>query len=397
MENKPFNLFGGSDAGNTTGKISFINQEGNIQSISIATLVAPADEKGDPLKNNNKVSMTDRLHVYIQSKAIKGTYYYVGNFARDKKDVEQPNGGPKFSSEMHFVTELTGLAIAAASLEEYYVTHHYAGGLPIEEFKVRGGEFLEKIKGEHKIEFLDGLFLGKTVTINITGGEVNIEGATTSLALTNDIVNNKIIELPTAKDFDENDYVLGDLGAGTTDVALFQEDGLNGINSTNFTFGTNKTIDAIIAEISEIQDFKDTHAFLKENNIEIESPFSNREQFINQVVKPQVKQMIKDKKYEPKFKISWGRVVDVDVTEIVLKHMESYSQEVDKNFKLFSYTKAANVRNFYLVGGGVLFGYYYFRNMEFYKLPDIKVIEEAQYFTSRAYLINSFVSQMVGN
>ncbi|CCC86268.1 hypothetical protein PPM_p0118 (plasmid) [Paenibacillus polymyxa M1] len=397
MENKPFNLFGGSDAGNTTIKISFVNKEGNIESFPIATLVAPADEKGDPLKNNSKVSMTDRLHVYIQSKAIKGTYYYVGNFARDKKDVEQPDGGPKFSSELHFVTELTGLAIAAASLEEYYVTHNYAGGLPIEEFKVRGGEFLEKIKGEHKIEFLDGLFLGKTVTINITGGEVNIEGATTSLALTNDIVNNKIIELPTAKDFDENDYVIGDLGAGTTDVALFQEDGLNGINSTNFTFGTNKFIDDIIKEISEIQEFKDTHAFLKENNIEIESPFSNREQFINQVVKPQVKQMIQDKKYEPKFKISWGRVVDIDVTQTVLKYMEDYSKEVDKNFNLFSYTKAANVRNFYLVGGGVLFGYYYFRNLKFYKLPDIKVIEEAQYFTSRAYLINSYISQMIGN
>ncbi|WP_260867122.1 ParM/StbA family protein [Paenibacillus sp. Y412MC10] len=398
MVTEQFELQAGSDPGNTRVKISYMDKSGNICSFSIPTVVAPANAIGDPLRKESKeILNTDRLHVYIQSKSLSSTYFYVGDFARDKDKMAEPSGGYKSSSELHLVAQLTALAVAAAELGEYHVNHSYAGGLPIEEFKeVDIEEFLAGITGEHVVEFLDGVFLGKKVVINITGGQVNIEGATTSLSLTNNIKDGKLVELPKAETFDESEYVIGDLGAGTLDAALFGRDGLNGVNSTNWPIGTNSYIDAMLREINEIPEFQAAREFLKENHMNVTSPYSNREQFLNQVVVPEVEKMLKDKKknYEPKFLVSWARVRNVDVTKIVLAHMKNYFDEVNRQLNLFSYTKAANVENFYLVGGGVLFAYYYFRKVDFFQLPDDEVIAEAQYFTSRAYLINSFIEKL---
>ncbi|GAA0853891.1 ParM/StbA family protein [Paenibacillus glucanolyticus] len=401
MEKKTSMLQAGSDAGNTRQKTSYIDETGNVVSISFPTLMAPGNSVGDPLRKESKdLSITDRLHVYIQSKALSGTYYYVGDYARDKKGMVQPDGAFKSSSELHIVTQLTALAIIAASMNKERIDHFYSGGLPIEEFKIVGeSTFLERISGEHVIEFLDGIYNGKVITINITGGIVNIEGATTSLALTNNIIENKLIELPSAKIFDDEDYCIGDLGAGTTDVALFEGDGLNGINSTNYDLGTNKYIDEMINEINEIDEFKEARDFLKENNMDVTSPYTNREQFLRQVVFPEIATMLADKtnKYQPTFKVSWASKRNVIVTEIVLKHMKSYYDEVVKQLNLFALTKAPNVNNFFLVGGGLLFAYYYFRNIEFFKLPDLEVRPEAQYFTSRAYLISSYIQNLVAS
>lgn len=396
MGNSSFLLTVGSDGGNTRTKTSYLNEEGNVISFSIPTVVAPADAVGDPLRKETKeIKNTERLHVYIQSKALSGTYYYVGDYARNKKGMVQPDGKKKSTSELHLVTQLTAIAVAAASMEKDVVELTYSGGLPIEEFKSVGEEeFLDRVIGTHLIEFLDGVYKEKTITLNVTNGIVNIEGATTSISLTNNIKNNELIELPKAATFDEEDYCIADLGAGTTDVAIFEADGLDGVNSTNFDLGTNAYIDKMIEEINGIKQFKEAQEFLKENNLDVTSPFTNREQFLNQVIVPEVNLMLNNKKYEPTFKVSWASVRNVDVSEIVLKHMKAYFDEVEKKLKIFALTKAPHVNNFYLVGGGILFAYVYFRKIDFFQLPDDEVIAEAQFFTSRAYLVNSYLQNL---
>lgn len=396
MTDKNFLLVDGIDPGNTRTKVSYLDETGNIQSFSIPTVIAPADATGDPLRKESKeISSTDRLHVYIQSKAVSGTYHYVGDFARDKDDMKQPNGSSKSNSELHIVCQLTALAVAAAKMDKYNVDNIYSGGLPIEEFKVvKEDEFVEKMLGLHVIEFLDGVNRGKKVHLNIVGGHVNIEGATTSLALTNNIQDGNLVELPAAEVIDKEDHCVADLGAGTLDVALFQVDGLNGKSSTNYEIGTNKYIDAMIDEISEIPSFKKARQMLAEVGQEISSPYQNREQFLSQVIVPEVDKMLKDTKgkYEPKFVVSWlPLVMEEDVTPIVLKHMNDYYETVERQLTIFSLTKAQSSKNFFLVGGGVLFAYYYFRNIEFYQLPDKEVIKDSAFLTSRAYLINTYL------
>ncbi|MFX3643557.1 MAG: hypothetical protein ACE3L7_33700, partial [Candidatus Pristimantibacillus sp.] len=407
-------LIAGADGSNSAGKFSYLDATGNIQSFTIPTIMAPTDGKGDPLKKTSEVSPTDRLHVRINSTSLQRTYYYVGEAARGKIDMVEPRTDGegqtvenKSTSELHFVNILTGLATAAIlrfkdKLDDnsnLTVEVPYYGGLPIEEFKEVGSEgFLNRIKGNHTIEFLDGLHQGITVNFIVKSGEIYIEGATTQMSLTNDIKDNEIIDIPgVAEKLEEGDYVVGDLGAGTLDIALFEHDGLNGTSSTNHSFGTNLYIDRMITDIAAHPKFEEVRTMLEEAGATVTSPYSNRDEFMKRVIKPVILEMLttKDEKYKEKFTASWGLERDVDVTEIVLKHMKDYYEGAVKLLKQFSITKAQDARNFFLVGGGILFAYPYFKDIKYFQLPPKDIIKEAQYFTSRAYLIAAKLGELM--
>lgn len=409
-------LIAGADGSNSAGKFSYLNATGNIESFTIPTIMAPTDGKGDPLKKTTEVSPTDRLHVRINSASLQRTYYYVGEAARGKVGMVEPKTDEegqtvenKSTSELHFVNILTGLATAAilrfkdkmGEDKNLTVEVPYYGGLPIKEFKELGGDaFLNRVKGSHTIEFLDGLHQGITVNIIVNSGEIYIEGATTQMSLTNDIKDNTIVDIPGVADkLEEGDYVVGDLGAGTLDIALFEHDGLNGTSSTNHSFGTNLFIDRMITEVAAHPKFEEIRSMLEESGATVTSPYSNRDEFMKRVIKPVIAEMLttddKNKKYEPKFTASWGLERDVDVTEIVLKHMKDYYDGAVKLLKQFSITKAQDAQNFFLVGGGILFAYPYFKDISYFQLPPKDIIKEAQYFTSRAYLIAALLGELL--
>ncbi len=390
--NKTFKLVSGVDGGNTRTKVSFLGKGGNIISFALPTVIAPADSNGDPFKENGdrrELSDIDRLHVHIQSKALPRTYYFVGDWARDKKDMLQPEGvQDKHASELHTVATLTGLALAVLKQEKREAVLSYSGGLPIEEHKrIDESQVLAKLIGDHSIEFLDGKFIGQKVTLHITKGKIHVEGITSSLGLRYNIRKNEIVALEYGTEIGSQ-YALADLGAGTLDLALYDQDGLNGYASTNLPLGTNHYIDRMIDEIFENEVFADVKAFLEKQGKALQK-YRNREEFVTEVLYPGVKRIMEN--HEPLFTVSWARVQDVDVTDIVLKHMKDYFEAVRDQLELFWFEKAPKVKTFVLVGGGVLFGYHFIKDLKEYTLPSQEILEDSAFFTSRAYLIANYV------
>ncbi|MDQ0896277.1 MULTISPECIES: hypothetical protein [unclassified Paenibacillus] len=388
-------LITGIDPGNTSTKVSYINEEGTIESFAISTVCAPANEKSDPFSSNTQqkeYSDTERLQVRIHSKSVHSTYYFVGDWARNKEGMLQPDAesSDKHNSELHTVTTLTGLAIAALKVGKTEADLDYSGGLPIEEHKrIDASHVLERYIGTHTISFMDGKYAGKTVTLNIQDGQVHVEGVTSSFGLKYDIRKNKLVARPRANEIGE-EFALGDLGAGTTDLALYDVDGLNGYVSTNIQIGTNKYIDAMIQDIFELKEF-DAVKELFINNGKDPVMYTNREEFLNDVIIPGVDIIIKGD--NPYFKVSWQRVKNLDVTEIVLKRMKEYFDAVYNKLEMFWAEKAPKIETFPLVGGGILFAYYYFKDTKGYMLPETDLLKESPYITSRSYLIANYIRQ----
>lgn len=390
-EKKVFNLVSGVDGGNTKTKVSFLNKVGDIVSFAIPTVIAPADSNGDPFKEGNKreLSDIDRLHVHIQSKSLPRTYYFVGDWARDKEGMLQPEEvKDKHSSELHTVTTLTGLALAALKEGETEASLSYSGGLPIEERKrIDETQVLSKLIGDHVVEFLDGKFTGKRVSLHIHSGNIHTEGITSSLGLKYSIVKKELVALEHGSEIGE-EYALGDLGAGTLDLALYDQDGLNGYVSTNKSIGTNSYIDQMIEEIFNKKEFEEVKKFLKDQGKEL-LKYRNREEFIYEVIVPGVKNIIDGG--TPLFTVSWARVQNVDVTSIILKYTKEYYDKVYSELELFWLEKAPKIKTFLLVGGGVLFAYVHFKDLANYVLPPKEILEDSAFFTSRAYLIANYV------
>jgi plasmid segregation protein ParM len=403
---KIYNLISGVDGGNIKTKVSYLDENGTIKNFAIPTVMAPADITGDPFKDQadlNDITDIDRLHVYVQSKSLPKNYYYFGDFARDKEGMAQPDGEEKNGNELHIGTTILGLALAAAKEKKTEVNVIYSGGLPIEEHKIIDTDkTIANLIGDHMVEFLDGLFKGSKVLIHILDGTVRVEGITSSLALKYDIENNKIkpVEHITLS---QNEYIIGDLGAGTTDLALYDKDGLNGKASTNLLFGTNHYIDLMIQDITALPEFSVMRSHKGDGGKETKL-FRNRDEFVNDVIKPVLTdvfdQLVKAKdsatssniKY--KFTASWAYVHDVDITEIVIKHMTSYCQEAENALKTFWFTKAQKIKDFAIVGGGIAFGYIIFKDtLSSFKLPPIKDLKDAAFITSKSYLIANFVDQ----
>lgn len=406
-------LLGGFDTGNIKAKISFLNEKGNIESFSVPTVIAEAppakiDLKSAPSKKNDYVNEKDEdielLHVRIISNSLDGDArsraWYVGAYAKDQEDRQEPTVDEmgktedKFSQKnkkLHLIPLFTSMAVAAARIGKEEVSVPFSGGMPIEDYKLRGEEqILEMLYGEHTVEFLDGTYEGKKITITINDGTMNVEGVSSVLALLFDIVNGEIVEVEGMDAEIGESYAINDLGAGTSDNAFFEDGELNKKLSTNTDLGTNKYIDEILKNIKER--FMENEILKSFMTDEIESPFKTREDFIQRLVMPEVEKMIEDDTYKPTFSVKWGPVKE-NVTDIVMDGMLKYAE--DQKASLMKFWFKTNADKNIVVGGGVLFGYAGLRDLkeqDGFILP--KNIQESAYFTSRSYLIANLLEQL---
>jgi plasmid segregation protein ParM len=395
----------GSDSGNDSNKISVINEKGNIESSTISSVIAPAPTSKAVDLGRDKRKGTDKvLHVYIESDALpsnkKSSYYYVGEYAKTKKDVVQPHyydkaGGSesqqKSGNEIHAVTTLTALALKAWEKGLDKATVDLSVGIPIREYKDTEGELLEKqYKGKHLVRSVDGIYAGEEVILNIENVFVYVEGVTSYMGIT---INMKDGDLEVTSEAEKigEEFGVADLGAGTLDAAVYNEYGLDSEKSDNEHIGTNKYIDEIIKEISNAEIFEDVRNEIPDTMDK--TPYRTREEFIEKVIKPVVDKMISDKEgeYQPKFKVEWLFSEDTEtVTKIILKHMKAYSEEALGYIKKF---RAENrIKNMVLVGGGLLFAYYYFKQEKHFIMP--ANLEQSAYFTSRAYAIKNYLEHL---
>lgn len=413
-------LLMGNDSGNTKDKTSYLDNKGNIASFEIAKVIAAAPATklniSGPHRHNREdaeVQDVEMLHVMVQSKSLdhkdNGKSWYVGSYAKDKDGKIETKLNQDGSSEekfnlqnkaLHIITLLTGIAVGAMREGKTNVNVPFSGGMPIEDYKNRGGNFLkELLLGQHEVRFIDGVYEGKTVNITIDHATINIEGVHSTLALEFDIQNGEIVELDLEL---PESYILNDLGAGTSDNAVFYDDVLDKTKSTNSFIGTNKYIDAIIADIKahliQLIDSNDKYAAFREYFKDMEAPIKSREEFVKTYLEPEIDKMLENKDYQPKFFVKWGPVKGdngkgIDVSEIVLNHLIAYGKEQEKD--LMGKWINTSVDKLICVGGGVLFGYPHFvklaENKDFILPANIK---ESPYFTSRSYLISNFVEQL---
>lgn len=405
-------LIGGYDSGSNTLKISYLNDLGNIESFGIATVIAEAPLSKVDLKASNKSKgkqndLLDLLHVRVSSNNLHNTdkskAWYVGNYAKNLENRIEPKINEdgktedKFSQQnkkLHLIPLFTGMAIAALKTGRETIEVPFSGGVPIEDYKVRGEqEILTMIFGEHIVEFLDGEFEGKSVKITIKEGSLNVEGVHTIMGLSFNISEFELEENKKIADkLNVDSVTIADLGGGTTDKALFEEGVLNKTLSTNTDIGTNFYIDSIIQKISELDHFKEVRESAK--NKEDAKIFKTREAFINTLIAPEVKKMIEDKQYKPAFKVKWGFAPEIDVTDIVLEGMKEYFENQKQD--LLSYWVETNSDVMVIVGGGLLFGYYYFKDLkEKYKGIIFPTdLYDSPYITSRSYLISNYLEQL---
>jgi plasmid segregation protein ParM len=394
-------LLTGTDGGNNANKISFLNAKGNIESFTIPTIIAKAAPHKIEFKvksGQRDVLLEDELHLYMESTALPSEYYrsywYVGESAKSQPSPIQPDGETKnkFGNLLHTVTTLAGLAVAALKSGKEKVIAPYSGGLPYREYKEVGPDrVLEALKGTHIVRVVSGKYEGKQVTIEISEGTVNVEGVTSSLALSFDIVKGDLVVTPLSEKVLNKEFALGDLGAGTMDMAYYDDKGFNPDISDNNTVGTNAYIDDIIREIKNLPKFQQYAEELEDDGIVNPTPYPTRENFIQEVVAKEVEKMVEDNDYSPAFYASWGPVRKVDVTEIVTKYMQEYGKNAVRLLRKF--WSRANADNFVIVGGGLLFGYIVIKEYrdQFIFPPHIM---DAAHFTSRAYLIASYYDQL---
>lgn len=408
-------LLSGIDPGNTSTKTSFLNKEGNMEDFAISTIIAPAPTQAVEMKDNHKdkkeVAIEEFLHIRLTTNSLYGEEkdhtWYVGEYAKNKTGARQPNLNSEGESEEKFsdknkalfvVPTLTSLAVAALKAGKDKVEVPLSIGVPVDSYKLKQQSLIEMFIGNHEVIFLDGPYANHKIEIVIKDGEIQVEGVTTSIALEFSIENGECVETEIGKEIGEN-YALGDLGAGTTDIAVFTENGIEKSQTKNTYIGTNKYIDSILDEIANLEVFAEVKERRKASGKKGAEllPYPSREKFVNDIIKPEIERYIdaveNNEQYEMKFKVSWGWKKNVDITEIVVKHITQYAQ-AQKDSLLVTYSDL-EVDAFVLVGGGVLFGYAGgLRDLaEDYgmKFPSLK---DSQYFTSRAYLIANYLNQL---
>lgn len=408
-------LITGIDAGNTSLKISFLDETGNIKDFAIPTVIAPAPYTAIEMKDHKAfdIDPEELLHVRVKTDALDGeekdAAWYVGLYAQNKKGVRQPKVNDDGKAEQKFtetnkaifvIPTLSSIAVAAKKAGKKKVKVPLSIGETVESYKKRKDKLMDLFLGVHEVVFLDGPFKGDTVEIEITDVEIEVESVTTSLAIEFDIVDGDCVETEIGKKIGQN-YALADLGAGTTDVAVFTEKGVEKSKTHSTNIGTNTYIDQIIREIAQKEEFKAVRQQLLNNGRSEEEavPFISREKFVNEIIKPEVEKVLEqldktEQSYKPTYKVSWGWVKNVDVTDIVEKYLKKYA-EVQKNSLLLTYAEL-DVNNFLLVGGGVLFGYEHglkeLANDSYGMIfPSLK---ESQFFTSRSFLIANYLRQL---
>lgn len=397
-------LVAGVDCGNISNKITYIDQDGNIGALNIASIIgenAETTAEDMPDESKDKSFPNDMiLHLHIKSKALPknrtNAYYTVGEYAQiatnDKDNLRETSSDArdKLGNEIHVVTTLAGLALAAWKSDKGdKVDVPLSFGLPIEEAKQASSEKINIYKGEHEITAVNGPYKGKTITINVTDVQLNVEGVTSYLALVFDLVDGAVVETEFSSQI-HDEFAVADLGAGTLDLALYDENGLNSTKSTNYSLGTNKYIDSIMQEAVELKDFASVRSRFERVNKTPKISFT-REEFMRKFIKPEIEKMIKNPKYTPVFKATWQSKTG-DITKIVEKHINQYAEEVKD--KIIRYFVDTNVGQMIIVGGGLLFAYQYLVELKEEDCLFPPNIEEASFFTSKAYLLKNIISEI---
>lgn len=391
-------MYSGVDAGNKSTKVSVLDKEGDIKNFQFSTVIAHTNKEYDALAEQQSAldDPTERIHVKITSEALSKhpQIYYVGEYAKSKDNKDEPKAddASKANKPLYIVTTLTGLAFAAwMTGREGEVIAPFSGGLPINEIEDElATQYLNKFKGNHTVEALDGPYKGKKIVLNIQEGMINVEGVTSELGISYVIEKGEIKSLPIARKV-ANTFAVVDAGAGTLDIGLFDENGFNAGDSKAHIIGTNPYIDSLMDNIVR-ELFKEQYELSVGKGITTR-PWKTREQFMKKVIFPGVQSMLdnqKDRKYQPTFQANWGtkKADSEQLTKMVLETMTTYANEVLEAVQVFELD--TSVESFIFLGGGLLFGYYEFRNNtnNAYIYPD--VLEKAASLTSNAYLIRSF-------
>jgi plasmid segregation protein ParM len=398
-------LAAGVDSGNITNKITYADQKGNIQSINLASIIGVNAETTAPdlgESDTKAKSFADEmmLHVQIKSPALpknrSNAYYTVGEYAQiattNPANLKQTNSKAedKLGEEIHVVTTLTGLALAAwKSGKGPKIKLSLSFGLPIEEAKEATVDDINIYKGIHDITAIDGPFKGKTITIDITEVQLNVEGVTSYLALAFDLKNGEVVETDYAQELGE-EFGIADLGAGTLDLALYDENGLNPHKSTNHSIGTNAYIDDIMEEVMLHEVFENVRKRYERAG-KTPKITSTREEFMRKFIKPEIEKSLANLKYTPKFEAVWQSKT-VDITDIVNKHTLAYSEEVKDQINNFFVD--TNIGKMLIVGGGLLFAYRYLQDLkeeDCYFPPNL---QESSFFTSKAYLLKNIIVEL---
>lgn len=387
----PFELITGCDGGNTKTKLSYLNETKEVIDLLIPTVIAPAPSSslqmsGGPVVNMNA---TQSLHVEIESLALpqnaSRSFYYVGESAYTRKDMRQPKGETKHDSSLHLIVTLTSLAIAAAEVGQEDVRVHYAGGLPIDEFKEQGQNLLKQLRGQHKVTFVDGKHSGVSINIDIYDGVIMTEGVSSLMGLMFSVEKGEIVDTALEASISEsNAYVVADLGAETLDLAYYQGGVLDKHTSQSLDLGTNRYIDSMIRRVSELPDF-DAARKSEDSRIAVA-----REDFVNRFIIPSM-DTIFDSKKTPKFTAQWAMVRNVDITDIVLETMNQYAHDVAGALVDYWASSALQAESIYLVGGGALFGYQYLSEADGFVFLPSDQLSDSAFVTARSYLINNFL------
>lgn len=397
-------LIAGVDSGNISNKITYIDQKGNVVSLNIASIIgenAETTAEEMPDESRDKLFPEDMiLHLHIKSKALPknrtNSYYTVGEYAQfatnNKENLRETNSDArdKLGNEIHVVTTLAGLALAAwKSGKNERVDVPLSFGLPIEEAKQASEDKINLYKGAHEITAIKGPFKGKTITINITDVQLNVEGVTSYLALAFDLVQGEIVETEFSSQI-QNEFAIADLGAGTLDLALYDENGLNSTKSTNYSIGTNKYIDSIMQEAAQLKEFTSIRARFEKVGRTPKISFT-REEFMRKFIKPEILKMIQKPGYKPVFKAVWQAKTG-DMTKIVEKHTKEYAEEVKD--KINHYFVDTNVGQMIIVGGGLLFALQFLEELKDEDCLFPTNLEEASFFTSKAYLLKNIIAEI---
>jgi plasmid segregation protein ParM len=397
-------LIAGVDSGNISNKITYIDQKGKVVSLNIASILgenAETTAEDMPDESSDKSFPDDMiLHVHIKSKALPknriNSYYTVGEYAqiatnnKDNLRETSSDAKDKLGNEIHVVTTLTGLALAAwKSGKRNKVDVPLSFGLPIEEAKQASLEKINLYKGAHEITAIKGPYKGKTITINITDVQLNVEGVTSYLALAFDLVDGEVVETEFSSQI-HKEFAIADLGAGTLDLALYDENGLNPTKSTNYPIGTNKYIDSIMKESVELKEFDSIRARFERVQKTPKISFT-REEFMRKFIKPEIEKMINIPNYTPEFTATWQSKTG-DITEIVEKHTKEYAEEVKD--KIIRYFVDTNVGQMIIVGGGLLFANQYLKELKDEDCLFPPNIEDASFFTSKAYLLKNIIAEI---
>jgi plasmid segregation protein ParM len=419
-------LLAGIDSGSSDVKTSYLTKDGNVEDFSIPSCIAIV--KGGPShlssgRKDKSIDPTEHIHIHLTSPALsdKEGYFLVGTEAKkDPNPIETDQNTPKYQSMVNIITLLVSEALAALQNDmenEVYIRPSI--GLPVNDIKSKHDvQYLIRIKGQHTIKFLDGVYAGKTITIIHEIDEsnpalhVHAESTRCTLGLGAVVTNFELEESDMSHMFDES-VIISDFGGKTVDIAVIEEDGLNDRFTQTFVdtpdayfeklnvdpsllrkkVGANPYIDQVIDDVNGF--ITRTVKEAGEEVFEGETFFRNRNELIEKILKPYTKALF-DGVQNPTMTYNYfGQ--PIDVTEVVLPTIESYGEIIYfTNVVARNIARSSEARYNVLTGGGVLLGFKVLKEKQLdakgnirYELP--KDILAAPYSNSRGYLFSALM------